>query len=114
MVCYRLISLSIDGGALEARRFEFARDRDALDAASLLLSESAGVEVWNGARLIGRLPRNVAAESPDADIGAFEDELAELFHETWQLAEQVDDPQLARRLFVMANEIVALRNQRLL
>lgn len=112
MAFYRLISLSIDGGAMEARRFECPGDRDALDAASLLVSGSAAVEVWNGARLIGRLPPREAAGSPDAETGGFDDELAALFHETWQLAEQVDDPRIARRLFLMAKEIVGLRNHR--
>jgi hypothetical protein len=114
MAFYRLISLSDDGGAVEARGAEFAGDQDALDAASFLLNEHAGVEIWNGTRFVGVLPLDGAAvASPDADIDDFGRELSELFHETWQLAEQIDDPQLGSRLFDMANELLALRNNRL-
>jgi len=115
MAFYRLISLSDDGGAVEARGAEFTADQDALDAASSLLQEHCGVEIWNGARFVGLLPRGrVAAASPDPDAVNFGRELSELFHETWQLAEEIDDPQLGRRLFDMANELLALRNGRLL
>ncbi len=63
-----------------------ATDQDALDAASSFVDEHAGGDA----------------------------ELAELFHETWQLAEQVDDPKIARRLFAIANELIAMRNRGLL
>jgi hypothetical protein len=113
MAFYRLISLSDDGGAVEARGAEFTADQDALDAASSLLNEHAGVEIWSGARFVGLLPQDrAAATSPDAD--AFGRELSELFHDTWQLAEEIDDPQLGRRLFEMANELLALKNSGLL
>ena len=115
MAFYRLISLSDDGGTVEARGAEFAADRDALEAASFLLNEHAGVEIWNGARFVGLLPQDLAFPAlSDADSDGFDAELAELFHETWQLAEEIDDPQLGRRLFDMANELLALRNGRLL
>jgi hypothetical protein len=37
-----------------------------------------------------------------------------LFHATWRLAEEIDDPHVGRRLFDIANELLALRNNRLL
>jgi hypothetical protein len=115
MAFYRLIGLSDDGGAVEARGAEFAADLDALAAASFLLSDHAGVEIWNGARFVGLLPQDrAAAASPDADADSFGRELSELFHDTWQLAEEIGDLQLGRRLFDMANELLALRNSRLL
>ncbi len=115
MAFYRLISLSDDGGVVEARGGEFAADRDALDAASSLLNEHAGVEIWSGVRFVGLLPQDIApAAPPDADADGFDVELADLFQATWQLAEQVDDPRIARRLFDMANELIAMRNHRLL
>jgi hypothetical protein len=114
MALYRLISLSDDGGAAEVRGAEFAADQDALDAAYFLLNKHVGVEIWNGTRFVGLLPQDRArVGSPDADADSFAWELSELFHETWQLAEEIADPQLSRRLFDMANELLALRNNSL-
>jgi hypothetical protein len=110
MAFYRLISLRDDGGEVEARGAEFAADQDAFDAASSLLNEHAGVEIWNGARFVGLLPQDM----PDLESDGFDAELAELFHATWQLAEEMDDPQVGRRLFDIANELLALGNNRLL
>jgi hypothetical protein len=114
MAFYRLISLSDDGGAVETRAAEFAADQDAVDAAFSLLNKHAGVEIWNGARLVGHLAQDFApTELPDEDSADFDAELAELFHETWQLAEEIGDPAVRRRLFDIANELLALGNIRL-
>ena len=111
MAFYRLISLSDDGGAVEARGAEFAADRDALEAASFLLNEHAGVEIWNGARFVGLLPQDLAFPAlSDADSDGFDAELAELFHETWQLAQEINDPLVARRLFVIASDLLVSRS----
>jgi hypothetical protein len=115
MAFYRLISLSDDGGAVEARGAEFAADQDALAAASSLLNEHAGVEIWSGARFVGVLPKDRAAATLSyGDSDFFGQGLSELFHDTWQLAEEIDDPRIARRLFEIANELLALRNNRFL
>lgn len=115
MAFYRLISLSDDGGAVATQGAEFAADQDAVDAASFLLNEHAGVEIWNGARLVGHLANDFAPDAaPNADNVDFDAELAELFHQTWQLAEEIDDPEIGRCLFDMANELLALGNIRFL
>ena len=114
MAFYRLISLSDDGGAVEARGAEFAADQDALDAAFSLLNQHAGVEIWTGARFVGLLPQDRAAMAlHDASTDTLAQDLSELFNDTWQLAEEIDDPQVGRRLFDIAHELLALRNNRL-
>jgi hypothetical protein len=113
MGLYRLISLSDDGGAAEVRGAEFAADRDALDAASSLLNKHVGVEIWNGTRFVGLLPQGGAPVAPpDTDASSFASELSELFHETWELAEEIDDPQVRSRLFEIASELLTLRSDR--
>ena len=114
MAFYRLISLNDDGGVVEARGAEYAADQDALDAASFLLNENAGIEIWNGARFVGVLPKDrTTAAVFYAGTDTFAQDLSELFDETWQLAEEINDPQVGRRLFDIANGLLALRNNRL-